>query len=162
MTPFLSELVKILEKPILHISLVTQNLEVVMKKLALIGALIITSLAARAAPEAIFVAYPPPNYEVGFDHVLFEGSVLPGANLLVDGKVVDTGQDGLFIEWLPLKPGANTIRLESNLGAVKATQEIKVTSSPQTALPISPTIELILIIRPYRAFIMNFATAREQ
>ena len=120
-----------------------------MKKLALIGTLLITSLTARAAPDLIFVAYPPPNYEVGFDHVLFEGSVLPGANLLVDGKAVDTGNDGLFIEWLPLKPGVNTIKLESTLGSDKATQEIKVTSSPDVPLASAPTKIVEDSIDPY-------------
>ena len=120
-----------------------------MKKLALIGTLLITSLTARAAPDLIFVAYPPPNYEVGFDHVLFEGSVLPGANLLVDGKAVDTGNDGLFIEWLPLKPGVNTIKLESTLGSDKANQEIKVTSSPDVPPPSAPTKIVEDSIDPY-------------
>ena len=120
-----------------------------MKKLALIGTLLITSLTARAAPDLIFVAYPPPNYEVGFDHVLFEGSVLPGANLLLDGKAVDTGNDGLFIEWLPLKPGVNTIKLESTLGSDKANQEIKVTSSPDVPLPSAPTKIVEDSIDPY-------------
>ena len=120
-----------------------------MKKLALIGTLLITSLTARAAPDLIFVAYPPPNYEVGFDHVLFEGSVLPGANLLLDGKAVDTGNDGLFIEWLPLKPGVNTIKLESTLGSDKANQEIKVTSSPDVPPPSAPTKIVEDSIDPY-------------
>jgi N-acetylmuramoyl-L-alanine amidase len=127
----------------------TKFLEVVMKKLALIGTLLIVSLAARAAPEAIFVAYPPPNYEVGFDHVLLEGSVLPGATLTIDGKAVDTGTDGLFIEWLPLKAGLNAIKLESSLGAEKATQEFKVTSSPASSLPSAPTKIVADSIDPY-------------
>jgi N-acetylmuramoyl-L-alanine amidase len=88
---------------------------------------------AEAAPE-IFVAYPRNDYQVAFDHVLLEGSVTPGASLSLNGKSVDTGTDGLFIEWVPLEPGLNVLKLESSLSGEKATLEYRVTSK----LPVTP------------------------
>src|SRR4028118_2258913 len=86
--------------------------------------------ATLAAPPAIFIAYPPENHSVAFDHVLFEGSVPAGATLTVDGRAVDVGTDGLFIEWLPLKPGLNVLRLQSTLGAERSQREFRVISRP--------------------------------
>jgi N-acetylmuramoyl-L-alanine amidase len=95
--------------------------------------------ALAAAPE-IYIAYPDNDYEVGFDHVLFEGSVPAGASFSIDGKSIDVGKDGLFIEWLPLKPGLNTLKLESSLNGETTTKELKVTSSIDAPLPESPTL----------------------
>ncbi|AFZ66007.1 N-acetylmuramoyl-L-alanine amidase family protein [Deinococcus peraridilitoris] len=92
-----------------------------------------------AAPPDIYVAYPPINHSVPFDHVLFEGSVPPGASLRIDGRVVNTGPDGLFIEWLPLRSGLNTLRLESTLGPERSVRTYPVRSVPPQVLAAKPT-----------------------
>ncbi|KQR41112.1 N-acetylmuramoyl-L-alanine amidase [Deinococcus sp. Leaf326] len=89
---------------------------------------------APVSDEAIYVAYPPATYAVAFDHVLLEGSVKPGATLSIGGRAVEVGADGLFIEWVPLTRGENVLRLESTLAGVTSARELKVTSTPPTAL----------------------------
>lgn len=91
-----------------------------------------------AAPD-VFVAYPPNASSVAFDHVLFEGSVTPGASLSVDGRPVTVDPDGLFIEWLPLRPGLNVLKLQSDLGGERRALEWRVTSTPDVPLPTAPT-----------------------
>ncbi|MFC4452806.1 N-acetylmuramoyl-L-alanine amidase [Deinococcus sonorensis] len=71
------------------------------------------SLPGPVSTAPIFVAYPPEAYRVAFDHVIFEGSVQPGATLSVNGRPLAVGPDGLFREWLPLAPGLNTLQLSS-------------------------------------------------
>ena len=105
------------------------------------------ALALPAPPVAattvpIFVAYPAAGATVRFDHVIFEGSVLPGATLSVNGRRLDVGPDGLFMEWLPLKPGANDLLLSSVLGGQTSSQTFRVTSAP--AAPLSPAPARIL------------------
>jgi|GEM_PF-1609689 len=113
-------------------------------KQTLLRSLFLTSLmslaSALAAPPAIYVVYPDPVTEVPFDHVLLEGSVPQGASLTLNGKAVNTAPDGLFIEWVALQKGLNLLKLESTLGGEKSSTELKVTSSPPTALPETPTI----------------------
>ncbi|WP_407539103.1 N-acetylmuramoyl-L-alanine amidase [Deinococcus radiomollis] len=92
------------------------------------------ALNAPILSAPIYVAYPKDGYKVAADHVIFEGSVLPGASLSVDGRRIDVGPDGLFIEWLPLKPGLNTLSLVSVGGGKTSTLTYNVTS----ALPGSP------------------------
>ncbi|WP_180970120.1 N-acetylmuramoyl-L-alanine amidase family protein [Deinococcus planocerae] len=82
----------------------------------------------------IFVAYPPDGHTVPYDHVLLEGSVKPGAALTLNGQPVEVGDDGLFIEWVPLTPGENVLALESRQGAAAARQELRVTSTPPQVL----------------------------
>ncbi|MDO4263473.1 MAG: N-acetylmuramoyl-L-alanine amidase [Deinococcus sp.] len=65
----------------------------------------------------IFVAYPPDEHRVTHANVLLEGSVPPGADLRLNGRPLAVGPDGLFIEWVPLHPGANLLRLSSRRGA---------------------------------------------
>ena len=97
---------------------------------------------AQTMTAPIYVAYPKDGYKVAADHVIFEGSVLPGASLSVDGRRIDVGPDGLFIEWLPLKPGLNTLLLVSVSGGKTSTLTYSVTSappgSPARTLPIVP------------------------
>ena len=86
----------------------------------------------------IFVAYPKDGARVAADHVIFEGSVLPGASLSIDGRPVEVGLDGLFMEWLPLRPGINTLSLVSvqggqSSGQSKSSLRFSVTSSPPAA-----------------------------
>lgn len=107
------------------------------RSLTLLAALSLSS-ALAAAPD-IYVAYPPENYTMPFDHVLLEGSVPPGASLRINGRSVDTGQDGLFIEWLPLQAGPNVLRLESSLNGERALREFRVTSKLPAPLPATPT-----------------------
>ncbi len=113
-------------------------------KQTLLRSLFLTSLmslaSALAAPPAIYVVYPDPVTEVPFDHVLLEGSVPKGATLTLNEKPVNTAPDGLFIEWVALQKGLNLFKLESTLGAEKSSTELKVTSSPPTALPETPTV----------------------
>ena len=93
-----------------------------------------TQLLPPISDEPIFVAYPPDKYSVAFDHVLLEGSVKPGATFSLGGQAVEVGADGLFIEWVPLTPGENVLKLETTLGGVTSTKELRVTSRPQTVL----------------------------
>ena len=93
---------------------------------------------AQATPE-IFVAYPAEGARVPFDHIILEGSVLPGAALTVDGRAVKVGPDGLFMEWWPLKPGVNDLRLVSTRAGRKSAQTLRVTRTVPRALPASPT-----------------------
>ncbi|WP_407570602.1 N-acetylmuramoyl-L-alanine amidase [Deinococcus altitudinis] len=88
----------------------------------------VTTASVTTAP--IYVAYPKDGYRVAADHVIFEGSVLPGATLSVNGRSVVVGPDGLFIEWLPLKPGLNTLSLVSVGGGKTSTLTYSVTSAP--------------------------------
>ncbi|MFC4639281.1 N-acetylmuramoyl-L-alanine amidase family protein [Deinococcus hohokamensis] len=96
--------------------------------------------APAAAPlisisdEPIFVAYPPDRHTVAFDHVLLEGSVKPGATLTLDGRPVEVGPDGLFIEWVPLVPGPNTLTLSSTQAGQTTTRTLTVTRQV-SALP---------------------------
>lgn len=92
-----------------------------------------------AAPPGVFVAYPPENHSVAFDHVLFEGSVPPGSTLSVSGRAIPVGPDGLFIEWLPLQPGVNALVLQSVRGDARSQRTVRVTSTPPRALPSEPT-----------------------
>ncbi|MHA0035730.1 N-acetylmuramoyl-L-alanine amidase family protein [Deinococcus sp. PESE-13] len=91
-----------------------------------------TQLLPPISDEPIFVAYPPDKYSVAFDHVLLEGSVKPGATFSLGGQAVEVGADGLFIEWVPLTPGENVLKLETTLGGVTTTKELRVTSRPAT------------------------------
>lgn len=92
------------------------------------------ALLPPISTEPMFVAYPPDKYTVAFDHVLLEGSVLPGASLTLNGKAVDVGADGLFIEWVPLNPGENVLRLSTTLNGATSTLERRVTSAPPAPL----------------------------
>lgn len=124
-----------------------------MRRLLLTTALLLTGAAlaqAQSAPTAapasaaallppisdapIFVAYPPNGHTVPYANVLLEGSVKPGATLTLNGQAVDVGGDGLFIEWVPLKPGENVLVLESTGGGQVARQELRVTSAPPQVL----------------------------
>lgn len=93
-----------------------------------------TTSPTPISDEAIFVAYPPTTYTVAFDHVLLEGSVKPGATLSLNGRALDVGGDGLFIEWVPLTRGENVLRLESTLAGVSSARELRVTSTPPMPL----------------------------
>ena len=111
-----------------------------MKKLvSLFALLLFTSANAFAAPPSIYVADPPENRTVTFDHVLFEGSVLAGASFSIDGRAVDVGRDGLFIEWLPLKPGLNVLHLESKAGIEYSKREFRIVSEVAAPLSATPT-----------------------
>ncbi|WP_425147226.1 N-acetylmuramoyl-L-alanine amidase family protein [Deinococcus sp.] len=92
--------------------------------------------ALAAAP--IFVAYPTSGVTVAYDHVIFEGSVLPGADLSINGRAIPVGPDGLFTEWLPLQAGLNELLLTSRLNAETKTLSFRVTSAPAVQLPATP------------------------
>lgn len=97
------------------------------------------------ATAPIYVAYPRDGYRVGADHVIFEGSVLPGATLSVNGRPLEVGPDGLFAEWLPLKPGLNTLSLVSVLGGQTSTLQYSVTSSPPGSLPVVSATPALIV-----------------
>ncbi|PYE55863.1 N-acetylmuramoyl-L-alanine amidase family protein [Deinococcus yavapaiensis] len=103
--------------------------------------------SSLAAPD-VFVAYPPNASSVAFDHVLFEGSVTPGATLSVDGQLLPVDPDGLFIAWLPLRPGLNVLKLQSELGGERSDVEWWVTSKPDVALPAVSTALRLESIEP--------------
>jgi len=98
-----------------------------------------SALAQGTPPSApISLAYPPDGHRVSFDHVIFEGSVLPGASLTLNGRPLPVGPDGLFSEWLPLVPGLNTLRLESVSGGEHSSLEAHVFSLPSFPAPLLP------------------------
>jgi N-acetylmuramoyl-L-alanine amidase len=103
---------------------------------------------ALATPPDIFIAYPPENHRVAFDHVLFEGSVPAGATLSVNGRALNVGPDGLFIEWLALKPGLNVLQLQSSLGAERSQREFRIMSQPPQTLPVTPTTIVENSVKP--------------
>ncbi|MDL2345512.1 N-acetylmuramoyl-L-alanine amidase [Deinococcus sp. MIMF12] len=147
-----------------------------MRRLLLTAALLLTGAAlAQTAPTApptpasaatllppisdapIFVAYPPSGHTVSHANVLLEGSVKPGATLTLNGQAVDVGTDGLFIEWVPLKPGENVLVLESAQGGQVARQELRVTSAlPQVltgaaqivAASVTPGADRVAYLQP--------------
>ncbi len=102
------------------------------------GAVPSLTVPAALAAVPIFVAYPKDGYRVAADHVIFEGSVLPGASLSVNGRALNVGPDGLFSEWLPLSPGVNTLTLASVLGGKTSTLTYSVTSNVAARLPVAP------------------------
>ncbi|WP_261665390.1 N-acetylmuramoyl-L-alanine amidase [Deinococcus sp. Marseille-Q6407] len=86
----------------------------------------------------IFVAYPDNGHRVSADHVLLEGSVLPGATLQLNGQPITLGPDGLFIEWVPLQPGTNLLRLTSHRGGQTWTGTLQVIRQMPAARPELP------------------------
>ncbi|GAA4021968.1 N-acetylmuramoyl-L-alanine amidase [Deinococcus rubellus] len=123
-----------------------------MRSCGLVLTLLLTT-AAHAAPSAleIVVAYPPANYSVPYDHVIFEGHVTPGANLSLNGQALNVGADGLFMEWLPLKMGKNALKLLSSLGSQRRTVTFNVNFNPPRALPAKPTAIKAGTLTPDRA-----------
>jgi len=119
-----------------------------MKKLVSLLALLLSTSAAFAAPPSIYVADPPQNRTVAFDHILFEGSLPAGANFSIDGRAIDVGRDGLFIEWLPLKPGLNLLQLESKAGIEYSKREFRIVSEVTAPLPATPTTILADSVKP--------------
>ena len=115
------------------------------------------ALLPPVSDAPIYVAYPADKYTVAFDHVLVEGSVKPGATLTLNGQPVDVGTDGLFIEWVPLQPGANTLTLESTLGGLTSSRVLTVTRTASTPLTgaaqiapasVQPAADRILYVQP--------------
>lgn len=112
---------------------------------------------APVSDEPIYVAYPGDKYTVAFDHILIEGSVKPGATLSIAGMPIEVGGDGLFIEWVPLKEGENTIVLSSTLNGQTSTRELKITSTPareitgaaqMVAASVVPAVDRVAYIQP--------------
>ncbi|MBB6097839.1 N-acetylmuramoyl-L-alanine amidase [Deinobacterium chartae] len=114
----------------------------------LILSLFLAASGALAAPPDIFVAYPNDGRVVAFDHVLLEGSVPAGASLTLDGRPIDVGSDGLFIEWVPLRTGPNLLVLESRLGSETSRRELRVVSQPVLPLPETPTAIVAGSVQP--------------
>ncbi|GGR48123.1 N-acetylmuramoyl-L-alanine amidase [Deinococcus seoulensis] len=110
-----------------------------------------TGRAAPPAPTGVFVAYPPDDHRVPFDHVILEGRVPPGSTLNVSGRAVPTGPDGLFMEWWPLKPGVNTLTLTARqAGRVTGSRTLRVTRAAAPILPARPTRILPGSVTPAR------------
>ncbi|MDB5044807.1 MAG: N-acetylmuramoyl-L-alanine amidase [Deinococcus sp.] len=109
-------------------------------RLALTFALLWAPLmsSAHAAPD-VFVAYPPAEYRLAFDHVILEGSVTPGATLKVSGQAAPVGADGLFMLWWPLRVGTNDLRLVASKGGQSGSHTVRVIRTLPRALPATPT-----------------------
>lgn len=90
------------------------------------------------ASARIFIAYPPQNYSVTADSILIEGSVDSGASLKIDGRPVQVGKDGLFIEYWPLKKGMNRLYFQS-LHQGKRTSHVLNVYRSSLVMPIKPT-----------------------
>ncbi|GHG06687.1 hypothetical protein GCM10017783_19070 [Deinococcus piscis] len=100
-------------------------------------------------PQApIFLAYPADGHRVAHAHVLLEGSVLPGADLQLNGQPLPVGPDGLFIQWVPLQPGLNRLQLSSRRGAQQWKATLRVT---RQAAPARATAPLQLLNPPHVA-----------
>ena len=95
-----------------------------------------TTLPVSTVP--IYVAYPKNGAKVAYDHVILEGSVLPGATLSLNGRPLAVGPDGLYSEWLPLRPGPNTLNLVSTLNGQTSVVQYNVTSNPPVPLAANP------------------------
>lgn len=88
----------------------------------------------------IFVAYPNDGYRVAHPYVLLEGSVPAGASLRLDRQPVAVGTDGLFIAWVPLRPGLNLLQLTAERGAEYWATTLRVTRVPMPARPTAPLV----------------------
>uniref|UniRef100_UPI002869D774 N-acetylmuramoyl-L-alanine amidase family protein n=1 Tax=Deinococcus sp. TaxID=47478 RepID=UPI002869D774 len=106
--------------------------------LAVPGAQSVAPTAPSGAPD-VFVAYPDAGATVAFDHVILEGSVSPGGDLRIDGKAVKVGPDGLFMEWWPLRPGVNDLRLRTTRAGRVGTGSVHLTRTVPRSLPTRPT-----------------------
>lgn len=101
----------------------------------------------------IFVAYPNDGYRVAYPSVLLEGSVPLGASLRLGTQALPVGTDGLFIAWVPLRPGLNTLRLSAQRGHETWSSTLRVTRTegagrpPLRALTLS-TPQLAEVIAP--------------
>lgn len=105
----------------------------------LLPALLLAALStAQAAPD-VFVAYPEQGYRVAHDHVILEGSVTPGASLTIDGRAVNVGPDGLFMEWWPLRSGTNDLRLVAQKGSQKGSLTLRVIHTVPKTYAATPT-----------------------
>ncbi len=93
---------------------------------------------AMAAPD-IFVAYPDNKSKVAFDHVLLEGSVTAGADFMINGKPIDVGTDGLFIEWYPLVDGLNKLEMKTTKDGESGSLNYEITSNIPKPIPETPT-----------------------
>ncbi|QLG10540.1 N-acetylmuramoyl-L-alanine amidase [Deinococcus sp. D7000] len=111
-----------------------------MRSRRVLLALAVSSLlsATLAAPN-VFVAYPEAGHRVAYGHVILEGSVTPGAALTVDGRPVNVGADGLFMEWWPLRPGTNDLRLVARQGGQSGVTTLKVIRTVSSAIPARPS-----------------------
>ncbi|MBB6017879.1 N-acetylmuramoyl-L-alanine amidase family protein [Deinococcus radiopugnans] len=111
-----------------------------MRSRRVLLALAVSSLlsATLAAPN-VFVAYPEAGHRVAYGHVILEGSVTPGAALTVDGQPVNVGADGLFMEWWPLRPGTNDLRLVARQGGQSGVTTLKVIRTVSSAIPARPS-----------------------
>ncbi|MDV6373344.1 N-acetylmuramoyl-L-alanine amidase [Deinococcus arenicola] len=108
------------------------------RRTAFVLAALSLASAAFAAPD-VFVAYPSSGQRVAYERVILEGSVTPGASLTVDGRAVNVGADGLFMEWWPLKVGANELKMVARLGGESGMTTLKVTRTVAKAFPARPT-----------------------
>ncbi|RTR28021.1 N-acetylmuramoyl-L-alanine amidase [Deinococcus radiophilus] len=86
----------------------------------------------------VFVAYPPDGHRVAHAYVLVEGSVLPGADLRIGGRAVPVGADGLFVEWVPLRPGLNPLRVTSHRGGQTWSATLRVIRAAAPVRPPAP------------------------
>lgn len=111
-----------------------------MRSRRVLLALAVSSLlsATLAAPN-VFVAYPEAGHRVAYGHVILEGSVTPGAALTVDGQPVNVGADGLFMEWWPLRPGTNDLRLVARQGGQSGVTTLKVIRTVSRVIPARPS-----------------------
>ncbi|AIZ45304.1 N-acetylmuramoyl-L-alanine amidase [Deinococcus radiopugnans] len=111
-----------------------------MRSRRVLLALAVSSLlsATLAAPN-VFVAYPEAGHRVAYGHVILEGSVTPGAALTVDGQPVNVGADGLFMEWWPLRPGTNDLRLVARQGGQSGVTTLKVIRTVSSVIPARPS-----------------------
>ncbi len=114
-------------------------------------ALVVSSLLSvvQAAAPDIYVAYPDNKAKVPFDHVLLEGSVTAGADLTINGKAIDVGLDGLFIEWYPLAEGLNKLEMKTTKGSETGSLSYEITSNLPKPLAETPTAIDVDSVEPY-------------
>lgn len=110
-----------------------------MKRFLALALVLISFTQVFAAAPDIFVAYPDNKSSVPYDHVLLEGSVTAGANLTINDKAIDVGDDGLFIEWYPLQAGLNTLLMKTTKGNDFSALVYEITSNPAKVMPETPT-----------------------
>lgn len=86
-----------------------------------------------------FLATPPPSLEITSDkpvgdQVTFRGSTTPGAEVQVDGAIIEVAEDGTFEHTAVLAPGENlvVVRAVDHVRGQATIEELKWTYTPPT------------------------------
>ncbi len=121
--------------------------------------LTLLAFAVASAAPVVQVAYPPSDHRLSFTRTILEGHTSPGASLSIDGKPVQVGPDGLFMEWWPLKPGLNTLNLVATQGGECTVQTLRLSVEVPRSLPMRPSAVRPDSLSPSRQVILYGASS---